>query len=59
MFKLQEFLSTALDVFSARNYDIAKIMAVAFDQYRYLINPAGKKYEETINFEKEFRKELI
>jgi len=31
MFKLQEFISEALDVFSAKKYDIAKIMTVALD----------------------------
>ena len=47
-----------MDQYSTKiNFDIAKIMIVALDQFTFLINPFGERKENSeLNFEKEFKR---
>ena len=52
MFKLFGYLPEAMDKLSTRKeFDVAKLMLIALNEYNFIISPCGGGLDEIINFE--------
>ena len=53
MFKLFGYFPEAMDKLSAtKEFDVAKLMLIALNEYNFLTSPGGQALDEIINFEK-------